>query len=272
MFHLVERVGVINHLNLPGLLPSLGDGFFHSHLGRDFDVAGVHESCGFVLGIRRRGHTLSAPFGHHRNFHLTGGLQNLVGEIQAGKPSPRRCQVAVQEDLSDAVLSCVINQSLRAVFPVNHLGRNVQVLGKAQVAINRRAVLRMHGRRLLFGVNIHCNADGLQMVGHAPRPAQQHGGRGISCDIDQDFFRRFRLCRLPGLAGVQRLRRLPDRQLAQGNQNRFLEQQRRIALQLVGRKDGAPFQAMQERTGSDIDNYNFIGLLEQPIGNGFANS
>ena len=87
MFRFVERIRVINHLDLPRLLPDFGDGFFDRHLRRDSDVTGVHQCAGFILRIRRRGQTLAASFSNHCNFHLAGLLQDLVSEVQAGKPA-----------------------------------------------------------------------------------------------------------------------------------------------------------------------------------------
>jgi NADH:ubiquinone oxidoreductase subunit 6 (subunit J) len=53
--------------------------------------------------------------------------------------------------LGNAVLACVVNQGLRAVFAVNYLLTNAQLLGEVQVAIYRWAVFCMHGRRFTPG-------------------------------------------------------------------------------------------------------------------------
>ena len=108
---------------------------------------------------------------NHRHFHLIGLLQDLVSEIQAGKPASRRFCAAIQENLGDAVLARIVDQGLRAVVAVNDLSGNVQILGEAEMAIDGWPVLRVHGGRLLLGVDIHRDTDGLQMVGDATRPA-----------------------------------------------------------------------------------------------------
>ena len=132
---------------------------------------------------------------------------------------------AAQEKLGDAVLARIVNQGLRAVVAVYDLGSNVQILGEAEVAIYSWPVFRMYGGRFFLGMDVHGNADGMQMVGHPSRSTQQHGGRRISCDVDQDCFcLRFKRLRLPGLPRFQRLCGLANGQFPQGNQNGFLKQ------------------------------------------------
>jgi hypothetical protein len=62
-------------------------------------------------------------------------------------------------------------ESFCAVFAVNDLGRNVQVLCEPEMAIDSWAILHMHRGGFVFGMDVHRDDDGLQMVGYASRPA-----------------------------------------------------------------------------------------------------
>src|SRR4030088_637948 len=109
---------------------------------------------------------MAPSFGNDSDFHLTRQLQDLVSKVQAEKPSSPSPRAASQEKLGHAFFARILNQGLCAVLAVNDLGRNVQVLCKPEVAINSWAILRMHRGRFVLGMDVHCDADGLQMVGY----------------------------------------------------------------------------------------------------------
>ena len=70
MLRIIENVGVVDHFDLPGLLPNFGDGFLDGHVCRNAHITGVHQRTRLIFGIRRRWATVPITFGNDCDFDV----------------------------------------------------------------------------------------------------------------------------------------------------------------------------------------------------------
>src|SRR5215813_483244 len=127
--------------------------------------------------------------GDNGQFHLMCALQHLLGEVEAGEPTPSGRDVTVQKYLGHTLLAGIVNQGLSSVPTVNSFGGDLQVFREAEVAFNGWVVLCGQGLGLLLRIDIYRHASSTQMICDTSSPAQQHRGRWVRCDIDQDLLR-----------------------------------------------------------------------------------
>src|SRR5450631_3409987 len=118
MLSLVEDIGVINHLDMSGVLAKLTDAFFYRDIRRDSNEPGMHQAARLVLRVQRGPAAFATALGDHRHFDVAGLVQHLIGYVLAREPPSWGRGGRADEDLRDSVLVRVVHERACTVLAI----------------------------------------------------------------------------------------------------------------------------------------------------------
>ena len=230
-----------------------------------------------VRGLRRglAGRRFTPFAGDDVDVDVGRAGQELLDDRDREPAFPPRLGGFADDDLGDVAAAGEIEQCVGDVGADERGGFGAELLGESQVAGD---TLPQDGRFSLVSRSVDGDGHpfGAHRGGHAFGGADDLGAAGAGADADEQA-----LGGGPGTGGgavvasgvdvaVQASGGLAERQFAQRDQIAAVEEVVERPLGLRGQIDFAGLEAVEELLGRDVDELDFVGPLEDGVGQGFA--
>lgn len=194
--------------------------------------------------------------------HVLSEADDLHDKVAAEEEGQSLFGGLGDEDLGDSVAAREVDEGDGRVFAFEDARFDVKLAGEIEVLFDGGAT-GIGGSRRQDGDG---EAIGFQVIGDAPAAADKGDGCGRVVDMNEDA-----LVGVGGtLADVDLVGGLAEGHLTQSAESGFLEEVFEGALGLVRCVDDAALEAIEERAGREIDEDDFVGLFDDPVGNGLA--
>src|SRR5262249_9353013 len=114
---IVENVSVVDHFDVLGVTANFGDRFLDGHLGRNANVARMHQSGGFIFRVKRPA-TFAAPFGNDGYFQIASLIENLICKVAARKRLPGRIAGGADKNLRNSIAMRVFHEGVGGLVAI----------------------------------------------------------------------------------------------------------------------------------------------------------